>query len=151
MSTKYSISFHTFGMICKLNIIKMKTRNRNWGIGLILLMCSLFITPIIATSENQVPMELDGSWGEGQRSISHEYPISATYDAFNIYIESTSTRSDITVKVLENSGIIVIEENANAEELPIVIPIGCLQRGAMYQLVLTNQWGDRLTGEFQID
>ena len=103
-------------------------------------------------NNNKEPIKFDDTWEiRDERSIGDKYPISATYDAFNIYIESTSTRSDITVKVLDSSGIIVIEENANAEELPIVIPIGCLQKGAMYQLVLTNQWGDRLTGEFQID
>ena len=128
----------------------MKTRNKIWSRGLILLMCCLFITSMIAANKS-VEITLEGLWVETDRIIENKYPISATYDAFNIYIESTSTRSDITVKVLDSSGIIVIEENANAEELPIVIPIGCLQKGAMYQLVLTNQWGDRLTGEFQID
>ena len=131
----------------------MKTRNRNWSIGLALLMCCVFIIPIIAINENKqsAPITFNGTWGIGdERSIGDKYPISATYDAFNIYIESTSTCSDITIKVLDNSGFITIEKNVNKEDFPIIIPINYLQKGA-YQLVLTNQWGDRLTGEFQID
>lgn len=125
----------------------MKTRNRIWSRGLILLMCCLFITSMIAANKS-VEITFEGVWVEDDRIIENKYAISATYDAVNIYIESTSTRSDITVKVLNSSGIIVIEENVNAEEFPIVIPISDLQRGDTYQLVLTNQWGDKLIGEF---
>ena len=131
----------------------MKTRNRNWSIGLALLMCCVFIIPIIAINENKqsTPITFNGTWGIGdERSIGDKYPISATYDAFNIYIESTSTCSDIIIKVLDNSEFITIEKNVNKEDFPIIIPINYLLKGA-YQLVLTNQWGDRLTGEFQID
>ena len=125
----------------------MTTKNRI-RISLLVSYLLLFMSNIIMANNNKEPIKFDDTWEiRDERSIGDKYPISATYDAFNIYIESTSTCSDIIIKVLDNSEFITIEKNVNKEDFPIIIPINYLQKGA-YQLVLTNQWGDRLTGEF---
>lgn len=127
---------------------KMETEKKKTKISLIcyLLFFLLLSSYTIAGDKNE-GINMSGKWNEGKKEICPEYPISAAYDASFLYIESTSQRSDITVRILKNTETI-LEENASAEELPIIIPISSLQNGSTYTLELTNQWGDRLVGEF---
>lgn len=124
---------------------RLETEKKNRGIALICYLLFFLLLPSYIMAKDLIKTE--GTWDEGMRDIQPEYPISATYDASFLYIESTSQRSDITVRILKNTETI-LEENANAEELPIIIPISNLQKGSIYTLELTNQWGDILVGEF---
>lgn len=127
---------------------RLETEKKNRVITLICYLLFFLLLPLyIMAGEKNSKVEFEGNWFEGIREIYWENPISATYDASFLYIESTSQRSDITVRILKNTETI-LEENASAEELPIMIPISSLQNGSTYILELTNQWGDRLVGEF---
>ena len=64
-------------------------------------------------------------------------------------IESTSMRSDIVIRIWDGTDLIV-ETEAPAETLPVTIPISHLEKGTLYRLELTNQWGDCLNGTFQL-
>lgn len=126
----------------------MKTKKRNWVKKVFLLISCLGIfMPIVARINTVDSVDFSGSWIEGERSIKKQYPISATYDTSFLYIESISQRSDITVRVLKNTETI-LEKNVKPGELPMMILISSLQDGSTYTLELTNQWGDRLVGEF---
>lgn len=130
---------------------RLETEKKNRGITLICYLFFFLLLPsYIMAGEKHKEIDMEGDWVEGNKEICPEYPISAAYDASFIYIESTSKRSDITVRILKNTETI-LEENANAEDLPIMIPISSLQNGSTYTLELTNQWGDRLTGDFIIE
>ena len=130
---------------------RLETEKKNGGISLICYLLFFLLLPsYIMAGEKHKEIDMEGDWVEGNKEICLKYPISAAYDASFIYIESTSQRSDITVRILKNTETI-LEENANAEDLPIMIPISSLQNGSTYTLELTNQWGDRLTGDFIIE
>lgn len=113
--------------------------------------CLFLASSTIAFAEggNTDPVEFEGSWHEGIRSLSFEYPVSATFDALNLYIESTSMRSDIVIRIWDGTDLIM-ETEAPAETLPVTIPISHLEKGTLYRLELTNQWGDCLNGTFQL-
>ncbi len=51
------------------------------------------------TGEKHKEIDMEGDWVEGNNEVCPEYPISATYDTSFLYIESTSQRSDITVRI----------------------------------------------------
>ena len=109
----------------------------------------MFIS-LIAWAENEKKqIALNGSWRGEDRSISVEYPVKAYYDALNLYIEGTS-HSDITIRVFNGSET-VLEEEAPVGTLPVTITIFNLQKGIVYQLELTNSWGNRLVGEFFVE
>lgn len=130
---------------------RLETEKKKRVITLICYLLFFLLLPSsIIAGEKHKEIDMEGDWVEGNKEICPEYPISATYDASFIYIESTSQRSDITVRILKNTETI-LEENANAEELPIMISIISLQKNSTYTLELSNQWGDRLIGEFTIN
>ena len=128
-------------------ILKMK--------GLLTLFCCyLFLgNVVISWAEGNPPKQenipLEGKWDEIKRFVTVEYPVRAYYDALNLYIEGTS-HSDITIRVF-NGGETVLEEEAPAGTLPVTVSIFNLQKGIVYQLELTNSWGNRLVGEFFVE
>ena len=129
---------------------RLETKRRNKRITLICYLLFFLLLPLYIMAGNKNDsINLSGKWYEGKKELCEEYPISAAYDSSFLYIESTSQRSDITVRILKNTETI-LEDNVNAEELPIMIPISSLQNGSTYTLELTNQWGDRLVGDFII-
>lgn len=116
------------------------------GCFLVFLCISFF-----ASAENEEEqINFDGQWNEGKRSVQFEYPVSATHDALYLYIENTSQRSDITIRIMENSDC-MLEEELPAELGSYCISLGSFKKGIVYQLELTNQWGDRLIGEFIVE
>lgn len=88
---------------------------------------------------------LKGKWGEDMRSVSFEYPVSVSWDGTCLYVESLSPRSTIHV-TLSNGVENVCDETIPAGSCPATLYIGALDPGQTYQLVLTNQFGDRLEG-----
>ena len=106
-------------------------------------------TIAFAGDDDSKRVGFEGKWQEGARSLSFEYPVSATFDELNLYIESTSMRSDIVIRIWDGTDLIV-ETGAPAETLPVTIPISHLEKGTLYRLELTNQWGDCLNGTFQL-
>jgi len=131
----------------------MKSISKTKGL-LAFLFCCLFLGNIaICWAEGNPPKQenipLEGKWDKIKRSITVDYLISASYDALNLYIEGTSS-SNITIRVFNESEI-VLEEEAPAGILSVTLPIFSLQKGLVYQLELTNSWGDRLVGEFFVE
>lgn len=131
--------------------MKLAKSNNRWNpiafVGYLIVF--LFISLLVEAETEKTPIYVEGCWGEDKRSVKIEYPIRASYDALNLYIEGTSS-SDITIRVF-NGGETVLEEEAPVGTLPVTVSIFNLQKGIVYQLELTNSWGDRLTGEFFVE
>lgn len=92
-------------------------------------------------------MDTDGKWREGKRSLTQDYPITVTYDEAFLYIETTSIRSDITIRIVKD-GNILYEETLYRPQTATTIALDFLEPGT-YGLELTNQWGDFLYGTFE--
>ena len=132
--------------------MKLTKSNNKWNpiafVGY--LMVFLFISLCIEAEGEKKQIYLNSSWDNSEdRSISFDCPIRAYYDALNLYLEGTSY-SDITIQIFNGSET-VLEEEAPAGTLPVTIPIFNLQKGIVYQLELTNSWGNRLVGEFFVE
>lgn len=130
--------------------MKLAKSNNKWNpiafVGY--LMVFLFISLFIEAEGEKKQIHFSGNWVQGN-DRSFEYPIRASYDALNLYIEGTSI-SDIAIRVFNGSET-VLEEEAPEGTLPVTLPIFSLQKGLVYQLELTNSWGDRLVGEFFVE
>lgn len=92
-------------------------------------------------------VDWDGKWDEGYRSLIQDYPVAASYDEAYLYIETTSTRSDITIRIVKD-GSILYEETLYRPQTATTIALDFLEPGT-YGLELTNQWGDYLYGTFE--
>lgn len=88
---------------------------------------------------------LQGEWVEDMRSVTFEYPVSVFWDGTYLYVESLSPRSTVHV-TLSNGVENICDETIQAGSCPATLYIGALDSGQTYQLVLTNQFGDRLEG-----
>ena len=64
-----------------------------------------------------------------------------------LYIETTSTRSDITIRIVKD-GNILYEETLYQPQMATTIALNFLDPGT-YRLELTNQWGGYLYGTFE--
>lgn len=95
--------------------------------------------------EEKKKVPLQGQWFEDKRSVEAEYPVSVSWDGTCLYVESLSPRSTIHV-TLSNGVENVCDETILAGSCPATLYIGTLDPGETYQLVLTNQFGDRLEG-----
>lgn len=116
--------------------------------------CFLFVFNFLSiastlegTETDKKDIPLRGEWEEGKRSISIECPVSVSWDGICLYIESLSSRSEIQV-TLFNGTEVICNETILAGFCPATIYVGTLVLGKEYQLVLTNQFGDRLEGIF---
>lgn len=121
----------------------------NW---IVLLMGCLFILStqhLFASSgsggDEKKKIPLQGQWCEGKRSVEIEYSVSVSWDGTCLYVESLSPRSTIHVTLSDGSEN-VCDEIIPAGSCPATLYIGALEPGETYQLVLTNQFGDRLEG-----
>ena len=76
-----------------------------------------------------------------------DYPVTASYDEAFLYIETTSARSDIQIRILDGAAV-VYETTLYAPDTFIAISLEQLEDGT-YGVELTNQWGDYLYGEFE--
>lgn len=131
----------------------MKTRTNiskgisaeGWFWLICLLVCN-FIFSLEARADHNI--DLDGRWEEEEeeRSISF-HSIKASYDEVYLYIETTSTRSDITIRIVKDENILY-EETLYSPQTATTIALDFLDPGT-YRLELTNQWGDYLFGTFE--
>ena len=125
--------------------ISKRIRAKYWFCLICLLVCN-FIFSLEARADHNIG--LDGKWEEEEeeRSISF-HPVKASYDEAYLYIETTSTRSDITIRIVKD-GNILYEETLYQPQTTTTIALDFLDPGT-YRLELTNQWGDYLFGTFE--
>lgn len=119
----------------------------------IALFCVSILTSIYAFSLSAKVMvddvDLDGKWNEDKKSISIEIPVSASIDGSLLTIQCTSGRSDITVRIMGVDGFSYEKTYPASEAYLITIDLSSAPKGS-YSLDLTNQWGDHLSGTFEI-
>lgn len=121
---------------------KTKKRSLMWLYLLCILAGSLWSLEVKADK-----VDWDGKWDEGYRSLIQDCPVTASYDEAYLYIETTSTRSDITIRIVKD-GNILYEETLYQPQTTTTIALDFLDPGT-YRLELTNQWGDFLYGTFE--
>lgn len=94
-------------------------------------------------------IDLGDRWDEGKKSISTIIPVTASIDGSLLTIQCTTGCSDITVCITGEDGLSFKERYPASEAHLITIDLSGTSEGA-YTLDLTNQWGDHLTGTFEI-
>lgn len=95
-------------------------------------------------------IDFDGEdWKEGKRTITTVIPVTASINETLLTIQCTTGRSDITVSITGNDGLSYEETYPASEAHLITIDLASAPKGS-YNLSLSNQWGDRLTGQFEI-
>lgn len=95
--------------------------------------------------EQKKKIPLKGTWAEDKRSLEIDYPVSVYWDGVYLYVESSSSRSEIQVTV-SNGTEILCEETLPVGSCPATVYVGALEPEGVYEVVLTNQFGDRLEG-----
>ena len=120
-----------------------KRKSHLWLWVMCLLACSFMWAPKVMADQ----VETEGDWAEGKRGFTQDCPVTVTYDEAFLYIETTSARSDIQIRILDGVAV-VYETTLYAPDTFIAIPLEQLEDGT-YGLELTNQWGDYLYGEFE--
>ena len=123
--------------------ISRRLRTRVWFCLMCLLACN-FILSFNAKADQGV--DWNGKWGDGWERSIPIYPV-ASYDENYLYIETTSSSSDITIRIVKN-GNILYEETLYSPQTATTIALDFLDPGT-YRLELTNQWGDYLFGTFE--
>ena len=88
---------------------------------------------------------LKGHWAEDMRFVEFDCPVSVSWDGTYLYVESLSSRSTIHI-ILSDGAENVCDETIPAGTCPATLYIGTLEPSQTYELVLTNQFGDRLEG-----
>ena len=95
-------------------------------------------------------IDFDGEdWKEGKRSVTSVIPVTASINETLLTIQCTTRRSDITVCITGNDGFSYEETYPASEAHLITIDLASAPKGSC-TLSLTNQWGDRLMGQFEI-
>lgn len=95
-------------------------------------------------------IDFDGDgWKEGKRSVTTVIPVTASINETLLTIQCTTGRSDITVCITGNDGFSYEETYPASEAHLITIDLASAPKGS-YTLSLANQWGDHLTGNFEI-
>lgn len=96
-------------------------------------------------------IEMNGNkWNEGKRSITTVIPVTASIDGSLLTIRCTTGRSDIMVCITGDDGFSYEETYPVSEAYLITIDLASAPKGS-YILNLTNQWGDHIMGEFNIE
>lgn len=121
-----------------------KRKSYLWLWVMCLLACSFMWIPNVIAEQ---VIETDGDWGYGRRDLTQDCPINVSYDDMYLYIETTSTRSDITIRIVKD-GNILYEETLYQPQMATTIALNFLDPGT-YRLELTNQWGGYLYGTFE--
>ena len=98
-----------------------------------------------SADEEKKRIPLKGKWAEDKRSLEIDYPVSVYWDGVYLYVESSSSRSEIQVTV-SNGTEILCEETLPVGSCPATVYVGALEPEGVYEVVLTNQFGDRLEG-----
>ena len=113
-----------------------------WLYLLCLLVCSFWSLKVKADK-----VDWEAGWDESFRSLIQDCPVTASYDEAYLYIETTSTRSDITIRIVKD-GNILYEETLYSPQTATTIALDFLDPGT-HRLELTNQWGGYLYGTFE--
>lgn len=93
--------------------------------------------------------QMNGEWNEGNKSITIELPVTASIDGSLLTIQCSTGRSDITVRIQGGDGFLYEKMYPASEAYLITIDLSYAPQGS-YTLDLTNQWGDHLSGIFEI-
>lgn len=93
--------------------------------------------------------QMNGEWNEGNKSITIELPVTASIDGSLLTIQCSTGRSDITVRIQGGDGFLYEKMYPASEAYLITIDLSHAPKGS-YTLDLTNQWGDHLSGIFEI-
>lgn len=88
-------------------------------------------------------------WEEGKKSITIELSVTASIDESLLTIQCSTGRSDITVRIQGGDGFLYEKMYPASEAYLITIDLSHAPKGS-YTLDLTNQWGDHLSGIFEI-
>lgn len=92
-------------------------------------------------------VDLDGKWIEKERSIT-SYPITVSIVDNSLLIEAPFSHADIKIQILEGEDVLY-EELMPADLSVYSVFLGELVGSkSCYRVVLTNQWGGYLEGEF---
>lgn len=94
-------------------------------------------------------IDMDGHWEEKRKSITIELPVTASIDGSLLTIQCSTGRSDITVRIQGGDGFLYEKMYPASEAYLISIDLSYAPKGS-YTLDLTNQWGDHLSGIFEI-
>lgn len=100
------------------------------------------------TMETDIDLNGD-NWEEGKKSITIELPVTASIDGSLLTIQCSTGRSDITVRIQGGDGFLYEKMYPASEAYLISIDLSYAPKGS-YTLDLTNQWGDHLSGIFEI-
>lgn len=112
-------------------------------LGILLLLSENVFAGSETKEKKQIPLK--GQWAEDKRSLEIDYPVSVYWDGVYLYVESSSSRSEILVTV-SNGMEILCEETLPVGSCPATVYVGTLEPEGVYEVVLTNQFGDRLEG-----
>lgn len=128
------------------------TRHYNRTAAFLLSLIFLVAQSFVWADTKKKDIDMDGSWSEGHRSLGFPYPVQASYDATFIYIETTSDRSEIVIRISDVAGGELVYEGIMSQGIySQLIPLDeFAEQGECYRLELSNQWGDLLWGEFRI-
>lgn len=127
------------------------TRDYNRTAAFLLSLIFLVAQSFVWADTKKKDVDMDGSWSEGHRSWGFPCPVQAFYDATFIYIETTSDRSEIVIRISDADGELVYEGIMPQGIYSQLIPLDeFAEQGERYRLELSNQWGDLLWGEFQV-
>ncbi|WP_160150107.1 DUF3244 domain-containing protein [Parabacteroides sp. Marseille-P3160] len=115
--------------------------------------CGVINQSLSARTMDSKDVEFEkGSWSEDHQSRSSlfTYPLRAWINGSQLFIQSNTQRSDITVRISKEASVIYEETVPRTETQLIIIDLS--QNGSgNYQLELENQWGDYLRGSFTIE
>lgn len=126
-------------------MVKHETKRKShlWLCVMCLLACTFVWSSYVRADQ----VETDGKWKEGRRTLIQDCPVTVTYNESCLYIETTSTLSDITIRIVKDENILY-EETLYQPQMATIIPLDFLDSGT-YRLELTNQWGGYLYGTFE--
>lgn len=120
---------------------------------LLVLVCLCFcctLTNVYAMTTEKRSVSLKGRWVPVKRSMSQDIPIEAFVEDGQLTIQSSTMRSDITIRISDSEGNVVYETIVVAEDTGYVcIDLSDLESGN-YRLELTSPWGAYLYGMIAI-
>lgn len=130
--------------------MKRKEMSINWRMRILFIfMWTGFILQGISASTGGQPVPLEGEWKGNGRSISLAIPITASITENLLSIQSSSNRSDITIRI-SNNEVIVYEKTIPAAETAYITIDLDGEAAGLYHLELSNPWDDYLQGEFNL-
>ena len=90
------------------------------GLLFICLISGFAFTNVYAKTMGEKRVRVHGSWDEEKRSVSPDIPIIVILDNDELIIQSSSLRSDITIRIMDSSTM-VYEETVLAEKTGYIL------------------------------